>query len=326
MSDMAVHGYNLNDETAQQQAEFGTAEPVLGPGAQLAARREQLNWTIEHVANQLNLAARQIQAIEDDNYAALPGMASVRGFIRAYAKLLKMDATPLLQIIAHEASPTSLQPLGPALATTPFSESRLSSMSKRLPSQLMTAVLVLVVLAGLVLVGQRMGLISSWPESLSLKIDQGLAPFSGSDGASRADASTAAVSTVVVPEIPGSVGDIVVKTEPVAAHPVDPVAPPAITPAPIVKAPVVSVGGPPVNTKDSLVLTVREKSWIEIRRPDQTILLSRLVKAGEVETLKVTGPLTLAVGNAAGVDATLRNKPIDLQSEAKGNVVRLNLK
>ena len=65
------------------------------PGAELARQREARGWTVAEVADQLNLAARQIAALEADNYAALPGMAIVRGFIRAYAKLLKIDATPL---------------------------------------------------------------------------------------------------------------------------------------------------------------------------------------------------------------------------------------
>src|ERR1700736_2109394 len=94
MNDMTMNDSTTHKEADRQQQE--DAQPA--PGAQLAAQRQALNWSIEQVANQLNLAPRQIQAIEADNYAALPGMASVRGFIRAYAKLLKIDAAPLLLV------------------------------------------------------------------------------------------------------------------------------------------------------------------------------------------------------------------------------------
>ncbi len=73
-------------------------------GERLAAERNVREWTIEYVASQLNLAARQIQALENENYAALPGMASVRGFVRAYAKLLKVDPAPLIALIASETN------------------------------------------------------------------------------------------------------------------------------------------------------------------------------------------------------------------------------
>src|SRR5688572_9646060 len=68
------------DGSTSEDAAFAAAPPPLAPGVQLAARRQQLNMTVEQVANQLNLAPRQIQALEADNYRALPGMASVRGF------------------------------------------------------------------------------------------------------------------------------------------------------------------------------------------------------------------------------------------------------
>ena len=69
---------------------------ALSPGAKLATARTALGWSIDEVASQLKLAKRQIVAIEADDYASLPEPAVIRGFIRAYAKLLKLDAAPLL--------------------------------------------------------------------------------------------------------------------------------------------------------------------------------------------------------------------------------------
>src|SRR6476661_11168917 len=89
-------------EHASQQTPAEHGQPT--PGMQLAMRRQQFNWTVEQVASQLNLAPRQIHAMETDNYDALPGMAVARGFIRSYAKLLKLDSAPLLAQIAREPS------------------------------------------------------------------------------------------------------------------------------------------------------------------------------------------------------------------------------
>ena len=72
---------------------------ALAPGAKLATARTALGWSVDQVASQLKLAKRQVVAIEADDYASLPEPAVIRGFIRAYAKLLKLDVAPLLILI-----------------------------------------------------------------------------------------------------------------------------------------------------------------------------------------------------------------------------------
>ena len=73
------------------------------------------------------------------------------------------------------------------------------------------------------------------------------------------------------------------------------------------------------------MLTLRDDSWIEIRGTRSTVA-SKLYRAGATQTFDITEPVQLIVGNAAGVDATLRGAPLVLQTSAKNNVARLNLK
>jgi cytoskeletal protein RodZ len=51
------------------------------------------------VATQLKITRHQILAIEADDYDVLPAPAIVRGFVRTYAKLLKLDSAPLLELM-----------------------------------------------------------------------------------------------------------------------------------------------------------------------------------------------------------------------------------
>lgn len=68
-----------------------------------------------------NLSPRQIHALETDNHALLPGIAIVRGFIRAYAKLLRVDAAPILAAVKPSTgSVNALPELAPLIAI--FSE------------------------------------------------------------------------------------------------------------------------------------------------------------------------------------------------------------
>lgn len=75
------------------------ARIALSPGAKLSAARNTMGWTIEQVASQLKLATRQVIAIEADDYASLSEPAIARGFIRAYAKLVKLDADELVALL-----------------------------------------------------------------------------------------------------------------------------------------------------------------------------------------------------------------------------------
>ena len=68
----------------------------VSPGAQLRAYREAAQLTVDDVAHHLKLARRQVLAIENDEVDALPGPTFVRGFIRNYARLLRVDPVPLL--------------------------------------------------------------------------------------------------------------------------------------------------------------------------------------------------------------------------------------
>ncbi len=81
--------------------ELGFGEvPHLSPGTSvgviLAEARAARDLTQDDVADQLNLSSRVIAAIESDDYAQLPGATFVRGYIRAYAKLVGVDEKSVL--------------------------------------------------------------------------------------------------------------------------------------------------------------------------------------------------------------------------------------
>lgn len=316
--------------------------PASTLGARLAAERQLRGWTVEQVASQLNLAPRQIQALETDNYAALPGMASVRGFVRAYAKLLKIDASPLVAMIASEQI-TPTQPLEPKrnLAAAPFSDNRMMSSGHRRssPKTILVAIVLVLLAIGAIIV-ERVG---GWPalsQSLSAQLRQISAPPDGPGAQSpvagesaNVEASapsgenaqaTLSATSPVNPEINRETSPAAetVKTAadalPVAAKPTDA---PASNIAPVESAP----DKAPAGTKNLLVLKVRQDSWVEVRE-GRNALISRLVKGGSTEQVEITEPAALTLGNAAGVDVFFRGSPLEIKADAKNNVVRLSLK
>lgn len=67
------------------------------PGAQLAAVRIAKGYAIEDIASRLNLRVRVIELLEADDYANMPNSVFVKGYLRAYAKLVDLNADALLE-------------------------------------------------------------------------------------------------------------------------------------------------------------------------------------------------------------------------------------
>ena len=118
-------------------------------GDWLRAAREAEGWSIDVVAQQLKLAPRQVKAIEDGNYAELPGRTFIRGFVRNYARLLRLDPEAVVAALPGVEAAPALE--GPAIGSTsrPMGElpvtqaSRGGSWSRwAIPVALIAAVLV----------------------------------------------------------------------------------------------------------------------------------------------------------------------------------------
>lgn len=81
------------------------AEPSVG--GLLAQARQAKGMTTAEVADKLKLTARQIEAIEAEEYDKLPAAVFVRGFIRNYARLLGLDADQLLASMGEAQGATT---------------------------------------------------------------------------------------------------------------------------------------------------------------------------------------------------------------------------
>ena len=306
------------------------------PGKILAAERETLGWTVEQVADQLKLAVRQVVALEAGDYASLPGAAVVRGFVRAYAKIVKLDAAPLVAMIALGSGET-----GDTMSTAPrrdskpatFSQSRFPSNGKRSSKMPLVVIGGVILLVAAVAGAWQAGIIPSSlvarsaPAAAAGAADAVLTPLPQpvQDGALNAPAAVPAEAHP--PVINNSVP--LISVPPVTQPGAQPANQPGIAPAGTAPAPPGAALAPAATAsaaQDALVLSVRESSWIEVRpakkgRP----LFSGMVKAGTIETVTVKEPVVLIVGKPAAVSATLRGAPVAMPASPGGRVARVNL-
>ncbi|MGX9787025.1 helix-turn-helix domain-containing protein [Janthinobacterium lividum] len=304
----------------------------------MKAQREALGWPVEQVADQLKLAPRQVIALEEGDMAALPNLAVVRGFVRAYAKVVRLDAAPLVAMIEVHPAPAQQDPAAPVRReiSATFSESRFPSMTQRSSNQtplwIAGAVAVVVAAAfGAYKLGYvPAGLLSSQAgketahaevgpvETTLIKPGQDLTPV-----------QSPSVPLISVPPPPGNdtqTGAPAAVASAPAAAVVPPAAVPAPAPAPAATAAVTPPAAAAAVGANALVLKVEQDSWVEIRRPGSTPLISRMVKAGSTETFDITGPATLVVGKPGVVQATLRGAKLDLPTVAGGTISRVSIK
>lgn len=75
-------------------------------GKMLAALREQKGMTLAEVAERLKLSVDKVAALEMGDYRQLPDMVFVRGFLRAYGRLIQADEAALNGLL-DKAAPVS---------------------------------------------------------------------------------------------------------------------------------------------------------------------------------------------------------------------------
>jgi len=103
--------------------------------------------------------------------------------------------------------------------------------------------------------------------------------------------------------------------EPVAAQP-EP------APAPVEPA------AAPVAPNRSVVLRVsaQDETWLQVIRPDGTVLMGRLLQAGDVVDMGSAPPYTVVLGRASAAQVFVRGQAISLAPHTRGDVARYEVK
>jgi len=120
-------------------------------GRRLTEERVERGWSVQDVARELRLSPFQVNALENGSYDELPGDTYVRGYLRAYARLLRIPVDQVLSLHS-QASPGAPNPDN-ALAPRVRREARSSDRLMKV----VTGLLVIVVVLMLVLWWQGRG-------------------------------------------------------------------------------------------------------------------------------------------------------------------------
>jgi len=271
-------------------------------GNALAAARTACGLSVADVARQLKLSAWQVEALEADDYARLPGAVFVRGFIRNYARLVKLDPAALLASAERQLPQAAhgVPEMPPALGA-PFPTGRELRWHKY--AILGIALLVPVVIFEFYFDDTQEVTVKSRPVDL---------PKTQEVTAAKPAPAPPAVTTA--------------EESPVTPPPA-PVAARAGAKSPSQAVPVLERVQSVEHKPGEQFVRFRfdQESWVEIRDGSGRKIFSQLNAAGTVQTVSGTPPLSLIVGNAAGVRVLYNEQPVDLAPHTKIDVARLVL-
>lgn len=292
--------------------------PEPGVGQQLRAAREQQGLSVIDVAQRLKFAPRQIEALEADNLGALPGLTFVRGFVRSYAKLLGLDADPLVGVLeraaARDVGPSTVQLQSLTATPQPFPMRNTSASGSAWPWVL--AMIVAVV---------GLGGFALYQWQAPDVVTQAAAPPAQPAPAATpmAPPNVTPVSSDPAPASAGAAVGAAAPTEPARAEPGK--ADPAKAEAgkgELAK----SESGKAEEGKGKIRLVFSAESWTEIRQAGGQIVFSKQSAAGSEAWVDGQPPFDFVIGNAQAVKLYYRGSEVDLKPYIKVTVARMQLK
>jgi len=274
-------------------------EPAATPaGKRLAEARQAQNLSAADVARQLKLSVWQVEALEAGRYQQLPGPIFVRGFIRNYARLVKLDPEELLRAAGDSLPQSVPQRETPPSAGIPFPTAR----APRWPKYAAAAVVIFGALAVYEFVLNEPQSVTTVHTSAA-NVQPPAAPVAAR-AAQTESAPAVASAPPVTPVVPAAQPAGEARAETVVAR---------------VEAPQVRAG------ERRMRFVFREESWVEVRDRQDRVIFSQLNPAGTAQEVAGLPPLSVVVGNSQGVAMTYDDRPVDLARHTKVDVARLTL-
>jgi cytoskeleton protein RodZ len=289
-----------------------TARPTTG--ARLSEARQTQGLATADVARRLKLSVGQVEALEAGRYQDLPGPIFVRGFIRNYAKLVKLDAEELLQAAADSLPQVAARPEMPPSRDIPFP----TTTVRRWPQ---FAAGTAVVIVGLLAVYEFA------VDDASRTVETGPAVDTPAPKGRPAKKATAAQPPPAASARSGAPGSPPEVTAPIARHAVpaaltDPVAPAQVQAQASALQPQERLA---TGEEREVRFVFDEESWVEVRDRNDRVIFYQLNASGTARRVSGLPPLTIVVGNAHGVRMTYAGQPVDLARHTKIDVARLTL-
>lgn len=282
-------------------------------GEQLRLGRERLGLSVSAIADEQHLRPSVIQAIESGDYNKIDSELFLKGYVRAYARQVGLDADAVIADLDRELEPVRQQKEQEHEANPLVSIERNKRRKRQLAKLLV--LLVVIAVAGYLIVGylaEREGVSDpvSAPDTENISEMPALQddlspPVSEGQGAEVLEAPRSESE----PPTADDAADPIMSSEdslPTESLPEDGVTPAEIPPAPQITEPALQEAAPPVAsevTEGRLQMSFTDDCWVQVTDANGNRLASALRRSGD--ELDVTGeaPLTVVIGAVSAVES-----------------------
>ncbi|WP_283189982.1 helix-turn-helix domain-containing protein [Pseudomonas sp. PMCC200344] len=327
----------------------------VNPGETLRQARESNGWSLAEVALKLNLTVNSLSNLEAGAFDKLPGHTFARGYIRAYAKLLGMDQTVLVQQFDQSTG-------------TDSQGSNVHSLG-RIEEPVRVSHTILRIVSLLLLFAVIGGGFVWWQDQTSLRSKDltSLSPehveVEGADGTTQihpldepedqavAEGQAEGTTALALPqsetsseapaEAEATAPAAPVATAPTPAAPAHSTAPVVATPAatsptaPVVSTPPASASvtptipapaaAAPVAGQGQVQLQFTADCWTQVTDGTGKVLLSGLKRKGENVSVSGKPPFSVRLGFARGAQVSYNGQVVDVAPFTSGETARLKL-
>lgn len=307
----------------------------LTAGQMLRAAREAKGLHLAVLSVHLKVSVRQLEALEADEHQRFKGVAFERALAQSVCRQLGIDPVPVLAALPQAATTPAIEPVGlqtrrPAVRTAPRAHGEGKGVSRQV-----------LVLALLMLLGAAALIWWPVPERQATLVSEEL------QDPAQAAVPMGQASNPLEPSLPSEAAASGLQAEGAASQPAPalPVAAastlqPSALPAPARAAasaavPAVAAGLPASQAvshglatpgASALSIRLRADAWVEVRDSQGSMVVRRIVKAGEALDLSPSAPVFVYLGKADSAELRWHGQPVELQPHTRNNEARLQLK
>ena len=300
-------------------------------GALLRDAREAAGLHIAALAVALKVPVAKLEALEADNFSALPDMVFVRALASSVCRTLKIDPQAVLALLPQGEGPrlsagdvglnAPVKGFAGRSSAAPFKGAGSRSFVWAVGLLLIGAALMMFLPRGL---DADLSALLKQPETTTKipmptgNVAQEISVAVGAEqrvpSAAPAPAPAAAAAVGVGVELPAGES---IKPAGIASHPI-------VLPSVEASAP----SSAPAADAPSGVLAfkARSESWIQVRDSAGALVLQRNLAPNELVSVSGVLPLAVVIGRADATEVFVRGKPYDIGPVSRENVARFEVK
>ena len=306
-------------------------------GALLRDAREAAGLHIAALAVALKVPVAKLEALEADNFSALPDMVFVRALASSVCRTLKIDPQAVLALLPQGEGPrlsagdvglnAPVKGFAGRSSAAPFKGAGSRSFVWAVGLLLIGAALMMFLPRGL---DADLSALLKQPEtttkipmptgnvaqeiSVAVGAEQRVPSAAPAPAPAPAAAPAAAAAAGVGVELPAGES---IKPAGIASHPI-------VLPSVEASAP----SSAPAADAPSGVLAfkARSESWIQVRDAAGALVLQRNLAPNELVSVSGVLPLAVVIGRADATEVFVRGKPYDIGPVSRENVARFEVK